>query len=200
MAGSDESVGRWLPAARAGSNEALGQALQSCRRYLLLVAEKGLDGDLLAKGGASDVVQETFLEAQRDFSRFAGTTEEELLAWLRQLLLHNLGDFTRRYRTDKRAARREVTLTPPDSSAAGPQPAAAQPTPSRHMMAQEQTEALQEALARLPEEYRQVLTLRFQEDRPFEEIGRLMGRSADAARKLWARALERLRQEWPGPA
>jgi RNA polymerase sigma-70 factor, ECF subfamily len=61
---------QYLPAARAGSREALGQALEICRGYLLRVANQGLDAELRAKGGASDLVQETFLEAQRDFGRF----------------------------------------------------------------------------------------------------------------------------------
>lgn len=38
MAERAEDVGRWLLDARAGSREALGRALESCRRYLLLVA------------------------------------------------------------------------------------------------------------------------------------------------------------------
>ena len=45
----------WLTAAQAGSNDALGQALEACRAYLLLVAERELDPNLRAKGGASDV-------------------------------------------------------------------------------------------------------------------------------------------------
>ena len=58
---------------------------------------------------AADLVQETFLEAQQDFGRFAGTSETELLAWLRQILLNNIGNFSRRYHnTDKRAVSREV--------------------------------------------------------------------------------------------
>src|SRR5215472_3181235 len=97
----------WLARARAGDREALGRALEVCRRYLLLIAERQLDDDLRAKGGASDLVQETFLEAQRDFARFEGTSPEELRAWLRQVLLHNVGAFTRRYRgTTKRAVGR----------------------------------------------------------------------------------------------
>ena len=59
-----------LAAARAGSREALGQILQACRGYLLLLAERELAPDLRAKGGASDLVQETFLEAQKDFAHF----------------------------------------------------------------------------------------------------------------------------------
>jgi RNA polymerase sigma-70 factor (ECF subfamily) len=200
MAGSADEVSRWLAAARAGSTEALGWALEACRRYLLLVAQKQLDPDLQAKGSGSDLVQETFLEAQRDFAQFQGTTEAELLAWLRQVLLNNLGHFTRRFRaTGKREVGREVGLGG-DGSAAGPEAALAGSdlSPSGLAMEREQAQALQQALSRLPEDYGRVLTLRFQEGRSFEEIGRLLGRSPDAARKLWARALERLRQEWEG--
>jgi RNA polymerase sigma-70 factor (ECF subfamily) len=66
-------------------------------------------------------------------------------------------------------------------------------------MSQEQAEAVQRALQRLPEEYRQVILLRLQDDRPFEEIGRALGRTANAARKLWERAVERLQQELETP-
>ena len=52
-----------LVAARRGSREALGNALEACRRYLLAIASRELDPDLRGKGGASDLVQETFLEA-----------------------------------------------------------------------------------------------------------------------------------------
>jgi RNA polymerase sigma-70 factor (ECF subfamily) len=193
-------AGRWLPAAHAGSSEALGQALEACRGYLLLIAQRHLDADLQAKGGASDLVQETFLEAQRDFGQFRGTSEGELLAWLRRLLLNNLGHFTRRYGgTGKRAVGREVAPASDDSSAApGPALPAETPSPSGQAMAREQAEALRRALTRLPDDYRRVITLRYDDGQSFEEIGRLMGRSPDAARKLWARAMERLRQEWEG--
>src|ERR1700752_4820512 len=109
MAERAKDAGRWLAAAPAGSNEALGRALGACRNSLLLVAQHHLGADVQAKGGASDLVQETFLEAQRDFGQFRGTSEEELLAWLRQMLLHNVGTFSRRYReTTKRDVAREV--------------------------------------------------------------------------------------------
>jgi RNA polymerase sigma-70 factor (ECF subfamily) len=193
-------AGRWLAEARAGDREALGQALEACRRYLLLVAERQLDPDLRAKGGASDLVQETFLEAQRDFGGFQGTSSPELRAWLRRLLLNNLGHFTRRYRaTGKRAIGREVGLQAEDSADTPlPEPAADTPSPSVEAMAQEQAAALRQALERLPQDYRQVIALRYLEGRSFEEIGRLLHRSPDAARKLWARAMERFREEWEG--
>src|SRR5215831_501032 len=95
--------------ARAGSRAALGEALESCRGYLLLVAQRELDPQLRAKGGASDLVQETFIDAHRDFAQFHGTTEAELLAWLRQVLLNKVSNFGRHFRgTAKRDIGREI--------------------------------------------------------------------------------------------
>jgi RNA polymerase sigma-70 factor, ECF subfamily len=194
-------VAQWLPAARAGSREALGKVLEAARQYLLSIARQEFDPDLRAKNSPSDVVQETFVEAQRDFGRFQGNTEAELLAWLRQLLLHRVGKLRRRYRdTQKRQLAREVALGGDDSSSglAGIL-AAGSLSPSGQAMENEQDEALQAALGRLPEDYRRVITLRYQEQLPFEEIGRLLERSPDAARKLWARAVERLLEELDPP-
>jgi RNA polymerase sigma-70 factor (ECF subfamily) len=191
----------WLPAAHAGCREALGQALEACRGYLLHVAERELDPELRAKGGASDLVQQTFLEAQRDFAHFQGNTEADLLAWLRHLLRHNLGKFRRAYRrTQKRGVGREVSL---DAGRAGGPRGEEVPadgsSPSEQAVQHEQDEALERALEGLPEDYRQVIRLRYKEDRSFEEIAGLIGRSAEAARKLWARAVKRLQQELEGP-
>lgn len=189
-------VAQRLAAARAGSDTMLGQILEACRGYLLLVAQKELDPALRAKGGASDLVQETFLEAQRDFAQFHGTTDEELRAWLRQLLLHNIANFVRRYRSGKRRADREVSLQPGRSSADQDGGIAADSvTPSVLAIAREQKEALDRALSRLSEDYRRVVLLRYPDQRPFEEIAQEMNRSPGAVRILWSRAVRRLRQE-----
>jgi RNA polymerase sigma-70 factor (ECF subfamily) len=188
-----------LSQARSGSAAALGRLLEQYRAYLLLVAERELDPALRAKGGASDLVQETFLEAQRDLPRlFTGSSDEELRAWLRRLLLNNLCTFARSFRgTAKRDFGRELKMEADDSRSEPLNGLAAQTeTPSRLAIARETAEAMKDALARLPEEYRQVIRLRYEEGRSFEDVGRIMGRSPDAARKLWARAMERLRVEW----
>ena len=72
---------------------------------------------LRRKVDASDLVQETMLEAYRDFDRFDGHSEQQWLAWLRKILDHNAADFVRRYGgTAKRAAGREVPFRDPDDS------------------------------------------------------------------------------------
>jgi RNA polymerase sigma-70 factor (ECF subfamily) len=185
-------LAQWIAAAREGSREALGRLLEACRQQLLQLAERELDSDLRAKASASDLVQQSFLEAHQGFGQFRGRTEAELLAWLRRILLHNVVNFSRQYHgTEMRAAGREVPL----DQAAGQTLPAGQLSPSGQAMANEQAEAVRRALQRLPQEYHAVLLMRQCDRRSFEEIGKTLGRSAGAARKLWARALERLKQE-----
>jgi RNA polymerase sigma-70 factor, ECF subfamily len=183
--------------ARAGSREALGQILEACRAYLQTVAGAKCDPALQAKAGASDLVQETFLEAQRDFAQFKGDSEEELLAWMRQLLLNNMANFTRSFRdAEKRSIDREVRIGSDSSAFNVTENAAANDlSPSGMILAQEQAQKLHRALERLPDDYRQVLLLRYQEQQPFEEIAGQMNRSSNAVRKLWMRAVERLQDE-----
>lgn len=192
-----KEVTRWLAEARGGSLEALGQVLEACRGYLLGIAGRRLSADLRGKGGASDLVQQTFLDAQCQFERFQGASEKELLAWLRQILLYNLAHFQRRFRaTGKRDMGREAPLPGETSSTDGGADLATQtPSPSEQMVAREEAEAVQRALEHLPEEQRQVLALRHQEQLTFEEIGRRLGRSISGARALWLRAVERLNDE-----
>jgi RNA polymerase sigma-70 factor, ECF subfamily len=191
---------RELAAARAGSNEALGRLLEAHRTYLLLVAGRELDSELRAKGGASDLVQETFMEAQRDLWRFQGSTEQEFRAWLRQLLRHNLSNFARRYRdTVKRRLVREVSLNGDDSRVPLANLIADGPRPQERALSDERAFLVRNAVDRLPEEYRQVLLLRCRDGCSFDEIGGLMRRTANAAQKLWVRALERLQRELGGP-
>jgi RNA polymerase sigma-70 factor (ECF subfamily) len=201
MAEPAEETARWLTAAQAGSRDALGQVLETFRAYLHLVADREMDPDLKAKGGASDLVQETFLEAQRDFAQFHGTSVEELRAWLRRLLLNNVANFTRQYRQRaKRLVEREVPLEAGGSShERGAGLAADISSPSGQAVAREQAEALAQAMDRLPPDYRQVLALRHEQQLTFEEIGQQMQRTANAARMLWLRAVERLQKEMGVP-
>jgi RNA polymerase sigma-70 factor (ECF subfamily) len=189
------SIGAMLNAARAGSAEALGALLEQFRPYLLLIASDELDSDLRAKGGASDLVQESFVDAQRGFDNFHGVSANELLAWLRQILLHNVADFTRRYRVA--AARRvdqEQALDGPHDSP-GKHVVADEPSPSELASAGERAQLLFAAIQRLPDDQRQAVLLRYQGHLSFEEIGAALNRSADAARKLWFRAVENLREQ-----
>jgi RNA polymerase sigma-70 factor (ECF subfamily) len=194
----DESL---IAAARAGSNDALGELLEAWRDYLLLLANQELDSVLCPKGGASDLVQETFLEAQRDIGRFAGSTTGEWVGWLRTILEHNAANFRRSYlATEKRDVSREVPFGAGDDrrSFRGVQLVADIQTPSACAVAGEQVWRLEQALTRLPEMQRRIVELRHRDGKSFAEIGLLTDRSAEAARKLWSRAIKRLASEIDG--
>jgi RNA polymerase sigma-70 factor (ECF subfamily) len=148
MSTRDSPVEDRLGAARTGSLEALGHVLESCQTYLLLIARRELDPELIAKGSASDLVQETFLEVHRDFVGFRGPSEGELLSWLRQLLLNNLRDFTRRYQSNgKRDLDLEVSL---DASELGLRFASDSAPPSEEVILREDARVLHQALGGCP--------------------------------------------------
>jgi RNA polymerase sigma-70 factor, ECF subfamily len=182
----------WIEAARRGDREALGQALVSFRDYLLLVAHDGLEPGLVAKGGASDVVQDTFFRAHQSFGDFRGRSAAEWRNWLRAILVRRIAHHRRRYNiTSKRRQALEVPI--PSETHRGP--ASRDPTPSREFARREREAALIAAVDRLPEHYREVVIGHHRDRLSFEEIGHRRGISAEAARKLWTRALGRLRQE-----
>ncbi len=196
MSAPEPEAARRLDAARAGMSEELGPLLEGYRAYLTLVAERELDSVLRPKGGASDVVQETLMDAVKAFGQFRGESEAELRGWLHQMLLNNVASFGRRYRgAEKRQIGREVALGGTDTSGAGAGLVADVPTPSRQAMAHEQSAAIQLALARLPDDYRRIIQMRYEGERSFDDIGRELGLTPNAARKLWVRAIKRLRQE-----
>jgi RNA polymerase sigma-70 factor (ECF subfamily) len=184
-----------LERARAGDLESFGQLLSQYRNYARLLARTLIGTTLRLRLDPSDLVQETFLEAHRDFPRFDGSTERELLAWLRRILARNLADQARRQKAGLRDYRRQVSLEAMlDRSSARMQQALAAvvSSPSAAAAQREQAVLLADALADLPPDYREVIILRNLERLRFEEVAARMGRSPGAVRMLWTRALERL--------
>jgi RNA polymerase sigma-70 factor (ECF subfamily) len=196
MPDTTADVSHRLAAARAGCREALAQLLAEHHALLLALARQQLPAHLRAKGGASDLVQEALLHA---YQRFAGSrcrTPAQLRAWLRQILRNQLADFRKRYRdAGKRDPSLEVRLADGHASAGladGSDP------PGQQAVADEENRAVRQRLERLPPHYRRVIELRLWEGLGFEEIGRALGLSANAAEKLYARAVHRARLDWEG--
>jgi RNA polymerase sigma-70 factor (ECF subfamily) len=62
-------------------------------------------------------------------------------------------------------------------------------SPSSHANRREQAVLLADALEALPADYREVFALRMLEHVPIEQVAARMGRSVNAVRKLWTRAM-----------
>lgn len=183
--------------AKGGDGAALGQLLDGYRQYLVLLARLQIDRTLQVKLGASDVVQETFLEAHRDFAAFRGSSMGELVAWLRQILARNLANQVRHYRgTKRRDIRLEQGLTVAlgeSSEHLSARLAAPVTSPSHAAARTESAVILADALGRLSPDYREVLILRNLEELTFPEVAARMQRSVDSVKKLWVRGLAQLR-------
>ncbi|MFO0898530.1 MAG: sigma-70 family RNA polymerase sigma factor [Pirellulales bacterium] len=188
-------IGQQIRAARQGCRTSLGQLAETYHAYLLSIANKELGRTGLgARLGASDVVQETLLHASTRFDRFRGDSGEELLRWLRKLLINNLTTAIRRHRLAQiRSDRLEVPLEGGHLRASDlQQPGPAGESPSKIVAREEELGLLLAAIDALPPVWREVVLLRNFGQCSYEELGELFGRSPEAARKLWNRALAAL--------
>jgi RNA polymerase sigma-70 factor (ECF subfamily) len=187
-----------LQEARGGDATILGQLLEMYRRYLSLLARVQIGQRLQGKVDAEDLVQDTFLEAHRNFARFQGSTEGQFLCWLRKILAARLADMLRHYLgTQGRDVRLERELEDAfDRSSVLLQGGliAQQSSPSQQAARREQAVLLADALGELPEDYREVIVLRHLEALTFPQVAQRMERSQDSVEKIWMRALVRLRQ------
>ena len=186
-----------LAQARAGNVAALGRLLELYRNYLRLLARAMIGQALRVRLDASDLVQETFLKAHREFRQFMGSTEPELTAWLRQILVRTLANQARHHRRKGRDYHRDEPLEALlERSSIEAQRALAAPlsSPSSLVGRREQAVLLADALEKLPADYREIFLMRNLEHIPFEEIAVRTGRSPGAARMLWTRTIKKLSQ------
>ena len=173
-------------------------ALDRYRSYLLMLARAELDPRLWGKLDASDVVQQTMLEAYQQQDRLRGRTEAERAAWLRQILAHNLADALRGFRRAKRDVAREHRLQEAlDQSSTRLEAwlAAEQSSPSQQAMRSERLLRLAEALETLPEAQREAVELHYWQGWPLAQIGEHLGRSPAAVAGLLQRGLKKLRRQ-----
>jgi RNA polymerase sigma-70 factor (ECF subfamily) len=186
--------------ARRGSKSSLGSLLEQYRNYLVVLAATQIEKKLQPRVSPSDVVQETMLRAHKNFGQFRGSTEQELLAWLRQILVNNLARFVEQHMlAARRDVRREVSIERLGAALEQStiQLAALVPSegksPSVAVQQREEAVVLADRLAHLPADYRDVLVLRNLQGLPFEDVASRIGRSVGATRMLWLRAIEKLR-------
>jgi RNA polymerase sigma-70 factor (ECF subfamily) len=194
---NEPNVAELLELARGGDAHSRDRLFEMCRNYLGIVARSQVETWLRVKVDASDLVQQTMLEAHRDFARFEGGSEGEWLAWLREILKHNAADFVRHYRgTAKRQARREVRFRDPaDSLSPGvPEAAAADATPSQEFLQLDNELRVTAAVAELSPDYREVIVLRNLQRLSFNEVAERMGRTRPAVQMLWMRAIKKLQE------
>lgn len=168
------------------------------RSYLTLLARAGLGAYLQAKMDASDVVQQTLLEAYQASGQFRGNSMAERAVWLRQILARNLASMARDFGREKRNVKREQSLELVlEQSAANLGMWLADGASSPSQKAQREESAVRVALAlnALSDNQREAVVLRHFEGRSLTEIGAALGCSTAAVAGLIYRGLKVLRRQ-----
>jgi len=174
-----------------------GTELGRFRPYLLMLARMQVDDMLQAKLDASDVVQQTLLEAHGAIDQFRGKSGAEMAAWLRQILARNLADEFRKFRRDKRNVQWEASLQAAlDESTVRLERwlAIEQSSPSDRAIANEQLLHLADAIVRLPQDQRRAVELHHLQSHTAAAIAAKLGKTEIAVAGLLRRGLKRLRE------
>ena len=199
---SDEELVRRM---RAGDEAAARLLFERHLPALRAKARARLPKALRGKVAESDVIQDAWLAACVDVGKFEDRGDDSFGKWLRGILEHKIGhEIGRHVAAGKRDVRRERRMRTGSVDGFGAAPD--QPSPSEEAVSAEEQEVLRAAVASLTDDYATVIRLVHVEGLTLVDAGARMGRSADAARKLYRRALaamaERLRgtNDTAGPA
>ncbi len=172
-------------------------SIEAYIEYLRLLARLHLSPQIRSKLDASDVVQQTVLQAHAKRDQFRGETEEEWIGWLRVILTNVLAGALRSFGTGARDVGREWSLEhglEASSSRVEQWLAVEQSSPSQRASKHEQLIRLAVALAQLPDDQHEAVELHHLKGHTVAEVGELMGRSRAAAMGLIFRGLQRLRE------
>ncbi|VTR95504.1 rna polymerase sigma-e factor : RNA polymerase sigma-E type, Rhodopirellula baltica OS=Rhodopirellula sp. SWK7 GN=RRSWK_02250 PE=4 SV=1: Sigma70_r4_2 [Gemmata massiliana] len=167
------------------------------RDYLLVLARLHLGARLRTKLDASDIVQQTILQAHTHQAQFRGATEAEWLGWLRVILANTLAGVVREFETAARDLSRERSLEAAlEQSSARLECllAADQSSPSGGAVRGEELLSLARALSRLPDDQRLVVELHYLKVLPVADVAAHVGRTRPAVVGLLFRGLKKLRE------
>jgi RNA polymerase sigma-70 factor (ECF subfamily) len=187
-----------LEKARRGNREALGRLLEAQRAGLHRLAERQLDERIAVRVDASDIIQQTFLDAHRSFSEFAGQDMRELIAWLQCILDHKVAGAIRDHALlQKRNVYRDRSMDDSHGGRASLKNEldAGVSTPSQKAMRGEEEQLLMKALSVLPDDQREAVRLRHLEGLALADIARQLGRSPAATAGLIKRGMQVLRRQ-----
>jgi RNA polymerase sigma-70 factor (ECF subfamily) len=152
--------------------------------------------ELRSKLESVDLVQDVLVSVLKDLGNFTYKTEGDFVRWLARIAENRLLDNLDKLHADKRDIRREVRLNTHSPALKDSFAAALEPidttTPSAIISKREEFDKLAKAIDALKPEYREVIVLTKVEGLSYREIGDKLGRSADAARMLFSRAMAAL--------
>jgi len=169
---------------RSGDNAAMEEFYNIYRSRLYTLIFEQVDRN---EAAAEDLVQEVFLAALGSLDKFRG--DSQLYTWLRSIALHKINDF---YRHQAREPKPEK-VTPDFNAIMLQQTGDNEPATFTMLESEELRQSVHQALAGLPQDYKQVLVLKYIKDMPVLTISQIMGRSPKSVEGLLSRARKAMR-------
>ena len=178
-----------------------GDEFEPFRSYLHVLAETQLHARLKSKVDASDIVQQTMLQAYQARSQFRGNSDAEKAGWLRTILGNVLCGLARDFSRQRRDVAREQAIQAVEQSSL--QLAnllqADSSSPSAAMHRHERADELAKSMLKLTSEQRQAIILKYWQGATLAEIGDELGKSTEAVAGLIFRGMQKLRGEIKNP-
>jgi len=170
---------------RSGDSAAMEEFynIYRSRLYTLVLAQVDQN-----QAVAEDLVQETFLAALGSLDRFRG--DSQLYTWLRSIAYHKLNDHYRQQGKEPKAKESSPDF---DAIKQLEQTGNDEPAASTVMESEEVRQSVHQALEELPQDYQEVLVLKYLEEMPVLEISQVMGRSPKSVEGLLSRARKAMR-------
>ena len=170
----------------AGESNAVDALYRRCAPRLLTYIRLRMGRSLRARVESRDILQSTLLKSFQRFGDFRGGDGRSLMAWLARIAEREVAD---RVDYEKRQRRDAARETPLDAT---PDLSARVTSVLSRVIRDERAEQLEAAMDTLSDAYREIILLRKFEELSFPEIARRLGKSEDASRMLFARALTAL--------
>ena len=183
------SISMLIPPSKDGDPVAREKLLAEMQAYLKVVANRQMDEALRQKVGASDIVQQSFLQIIKNFEQFRGESRAEFRGWIRQIVINETNRARTNFHTQKRDMTREQTIDNRSSQAAGPTPVDRHETPASAAMTEERKKKFYDVLGKLAPRHAEAIKLRSIQKMSFREIGETMDCTEQAASKIWHRAM-----------
>jgi RNA polymerase sigma-70 factor (ECF subfamily) len=182
-----------------GDAAAREELLALYRPYLRLVAGRRLPRVVQKRVDASDIAQQTLIDAVRGLPEFRGHSEPEFTAWMLKLLERNLLQSVRNNMLGKRDVRLEQIWTDESGSAQMVWHSLAdeEPSPMGNMVRGEEALQLALALDKLPEDQRTAVEMRYIAQQSLQEIATEMARSVGSVAGLIRRGVEAMQAHLP---
>ena len=190
----DPTDGELIRRFQRGDRDALQELFDRHGALLRQFADRQLPRELRRRVSVADVIQETNLVALEHCEEFEERGAGSFRSWLFRLVELRVKEAVRTHaRTARRAVRREAAR---DARPATNQLMGGGATPSQVAIGFETADIARRALAAIPKHYREVLRLHREEHVPLREVAERTGRSYDATKKRYGRALSAFTKEF----